>query len=277
MGASRRSLMGDLGIAAGGILLIALTFRGYELPVALKGTPGRSKFSPAEADRRLLAAQSRLKNDPNDFNVWGQMAIAYFEKGPDSYVDALNALEKARSLGATSDEFFYYAGVMYDALGLPDYAAHELAKYFRRHPHDYEARARLANAYFHGRRYDEALELYQQAIRHRPKDSTVWFNYAIVSKEKGNLDEAQAALSQTKVLAGVLPVGGLFQEGEIARLKGSEEKAIALYQQELAAYPDFMPAWTALEAAQRRAKQWKEARNTRQRIEELKKAKPSHF
>ena len=51
---------------------------------------------------------------------------------------SINALEKARSLGANSESLFYYAGVMYEALGLPDYAANELSKYLRHHPEDYE-------------------------------------------------------------------------------------------------------------------------------------------
>ena len=57
----------------------------------------------------------------------------------------MNALEKARSLGATSESLFYYAGVMYEALGLPDYAVNELSKYLRHYPDDYDTQMRLAN------------------------------------------------------------------------------------------------------------------------------------
>ncbi|MFA5974662.1 MAG: tetratricopeptide repeat protein [Elusimicrobiota bacterium] len=271
--ASRRPLVLDLSIVAVGMALIVLTFRSYEIPSAIKRNHKTSRLSASEANRRIEACKSRLQKNPDDFDVWTQMAIACYGKGPDSYVEALNALEKARSLGATSEELFYYAGLMYDALGLPAYAVNELTKYLRHHPQDYEAQAHLANAYFKEKRYDEALDLYKQSIRHRPKDMTAWFNYAVINKEKGNLDDAQAALEKAKTLAGVLPEGGLFQEGEIARLKGSDVNAMALYKQELASHAEFLPALEALEAAQRRANLWKEVKETRQRIAEVKKAK----
>ena len=48
-------------------------------------------------------------------------------------------------------------------------------------------------------------------------------------------------------------------------------KLISLsYQQELASHPQSLPALTALEAAQRRKNLWKDARETRKKIADLK-------
>ena len=76
--------------------------------------------------------------------------------------------------------------------------------------------------------------------------------------------------AKVKELTKALPEGGLYQEGEIQRLKGSDDQAIPLYLQELALHPQYLPALVALEAAQRRKSMWKEARETRQRIAALK-------
>ena len=54
------------------------------------------------------------------------------------------------------------------------------------------------------------------------------------------------------------------------RLKGSDDQAIALYQQEISLHPEYLPALSALEAAQRRKGLSKEARLTRNRISALK-------
>jgi hypothetical protein len=77
-------------------------------------------------------------------------------------------------------------------------------------------------------------------------------------------------LNKVKELAKDLPEGGYFQEGEIARLKGSDEQAITFYQQEITRYPQYLPALVALEAAERRKSMWKEARETRNKIAALK-------
>jgi len=91
-----------------------------------------------------------------------------------------------------------------------------------------------------------------------------------VSKEKGDWDGALACFNRVKGLVKQLPMGGFFQEGEIARLKGLDDQAIPLYQQEIAAYPQYLPALTALEAAERRKGLLKEARETRRKIAGLK-------
>ena len=79
-----------------------------------------------------------------------------------------------------------------------------------------------------------------------------------------------ACFNKAKEIAKQLPEGGYYQEGEIARLKSSDDQAIALYQQELSLHPQFLPALTALEAAQRRKGLLKEARATRSLIAALK-------
>jgi len=264
-----RSRLWDVSLIAGGVLLAGVTLRSYRSFEAPGGQPNQDRLSPREAEGTIRSAKSYLDSNPEDFNAWSRLAIAYYYKGPDSYADGINALEKARALGATSEAMFYYAGVMYEALGLPEYASNELSKYLRHYPDDYETQIRLANLLLEQKKTEDAYKLYQTLLKKWRSDATLWFNFAIVSKEKGDLDGALACLSKVKELVKQLPEGGLYQEGEIQRLKGSDDQAILLYLQELAAHPQYLPALTALEAVQRRKSMWKEARETRQRIAAL--------
>ncbi len=265
-----RSRLWDGTLIVGGIVLAGLTLKTYRVFDAPSGRPSDNRISSEEATSTISSAKSFLNSNPESFNAWSQLAIAYYYKGPDYYADGLNALEKARSLGATSETLFYYGGVMYEALGLPEYAMNELSKYLRHHPEDYETQIRLANLLAQQKRVDDAYKLYGKLSERWPHDATLWFNFGIVSKDKGDLDGALACFNKVLKLAKELPEGGLYQEGEVARLKGSDDQAISFYQQELKSHPRYLPALSALEAAQRRKSLWKEARETRQKIAEVK-------
>lgn len=268
-----RSLLWDVALVGGGILILGLTFRVY--PFLGPSFPKASKFSllKADADHQIQSAKAFLTTHPEDFNAYTTLSMAYYQKGPNYYVEAMNALEKARELGATQDSLFFYAGVMYDTLGLPEYAINELSKYLRHHPNDYEATVRLANLYFHQKRWEDAYRLYKQMVHERPKDPTVWFNYALVNKERGQWSLALSSLGQVRRIAGRLPDHGLWEEGEIYRLQGKEELAIPAYQQELTQHTDYLPALEALEAIARRKGDLKQAQSLHKRLQEL-KSKP---
>ncbi len=262
---------GEAAWVAGGLFLIGLTLHSYPaFEISSRVPNARPLYSPNEADRQIESAKSYLTGHPDDFNTYIALAMAYYAKGPDHYVEAMNALEKARALGATSEHLFFYAGTMYEALGLPDYAINELAKYLRHHPNDYETMIRLANLHFRQKHTDDAQALYKDALHLWPKDATAWFNYAIINKEKGNYPVALNCLDQVVKIAGRLPAGGLFEEGEIYRLKGDENKALQYYQQELAAQPGYIPALEATETIIRAKGDIKQARNIHKRIVELK-------
>ncbi len=120
------------------------------------------------------------------------------------------------------------------------------------------------------KKFDDAYKLYQKLSSRWSNDPTLWYNFGVVSKEKGDLDGALSCFNKVLQIAKQLPEGGFYEEGEIARLKGSDDQAISLYQQELTAHPQYLPALIALEAAQRRKSLWKDARDTRQKITNLK-------
>lgn len=262
-----KTIAWDSLLVLGGVALVAVTFHTYRY------------FSPIHttdqsAPNALLSdAKADFSGDPDDLDAWTQRAISEYQKGPDHYIEAMNALNRARKLGATDESLFYYAGVMYDALNLPDYAIDELQKFLRHNPDDYDASVRLANLYFKESKTAEAEALYRRALRHWPKDPTVWFNYAVVSKDLNHADEAVRALEQVKKLtSGQLPIGGYFVEGEIDRLKGDDDAAITAYQHETSLHNTYLPAFEALEQALKRKGRTAETKTVRKQINELKRA-----
>jgi len=273
-GAQRSRLIDGLVVAAG-VGLLSITFRQYRL----YSTPTLSTISQtlSETEARLQATttKSHLEAHPEDFNAWSRLAIAYFNLGPSSFAEGLNALDKARSLGATSAALFYYAGVMYDQLGLVDYAVNELEKFNRHQPGHYETQVRLGNLYVRQKNFEKAEAAYAQLMGGHPKDPTLWFNFAVICKERGQYDQALAALERLQGLLGHLPEGGEFQRGDILRLRGDEEGSIASYKSELVNFPRFLPALQALESLARKRNQWQEAREYKKRISEVKQTAPA--
>ncbi len=260
----------DASLIAGGVLLTAITLQSYRRYDSPEGKPTRYKLSLREAESTASSIRSHVETKPEDFNAWARLGIASYYRGPEHYAEGLNAIDKARSLGATSETLFYYAGVMYEALGLPEYAVNELSKYLHHYPDDFEIQVRLANLYSKQGKADEALKQYELLTGKWPKDPVLWFNYGVIAKEKGDLDRASACFANVRSLSSDLPEGEHFQEGEVARLKGLLDEALVLYQKEIELHPQFLPAWVALESVQRKKSLWKEAKVSRDQIAVLK-------
>ena len=192
----RRHRTGDGVLVVAALGLVFFTFREYRSFSPITGPVEISTgSSPIAAAAKIESTKSYLLAHPDDFNAWADLAIACYEKGPDAYAEGLNALDKARKLGATGDALFWYAGVMFQGMGLPDYAISELERYRRHYPDHRETRARLANLYLQEKRIDEAWALYQNLRNENPKDPVILYNYAVVAKAKGDWQAAYSALS----------------------------------------------------------------------------------
>src|ERR1700759_666921 len=97
------SVFGDSSFVIGGVFLAGLTLKAYRSFDAPAGTPNENRLSIQDADSIIASAKSYLNSNPEDFNAWSRLGIAYYYRGPDTYADGINALEKARALGATSE------------------------------------------------------------------------------------------------------------------------------------------------------------------------------
>ena len=218
----RRYRTGDFVLAAAGAALLLLTCREYRSFSAVSGPAESAHTSSLAAQARIQSNKAYLATHPDDFNAWADLAIACYQKGPDAYAEGLNALDHARKLGATGDSLFWYAGVMFQGLGLTDYAIPELERYLRHYPDHREARARLANLYAQDKRLDEAWAMYQQLREENPKDPAILFNYAMVAKEKGLWHEAADALKALHETGSSVPAEAAALEADVQKHNGGE-------------------------------------------------------
>jgi len=230
-------------IIIGGISLLTLgiTYRIYESSTYPRNP--REFISSGQADQRIRAAKERLNKDPDDLDGLRSLALAYYQKGPDYYVDALNALEKAQRLGIVDNHLFYYAGVMYESIGLTSYAIPEYQRFLRHYPNDYEVSLRLANAYFRERKLDAAIGQYTHIVKFWASDSTALLNRAIAYGEKREWDKALNDFMVLERKVGVnFPPQAYYQRALVWKQKNELAEAEKDLRKELARSPQYLPA-----------------------------------
>jgi tetratricopeptide (TPR) repeat protein len=200
--------------------------------------------SPEDLRERKAAALEALGKNPDDIAVWTDLAVANFQLGPDYYLapedasglkdlGALEALEKARDLGALDVRLFYYAGVMYEAKGLPDYAKPEYERFLRHRPGDLEVRLRLGNLYYRLGEPDKAAEQYKKVLEAKPLDPLVAFNLASVYQDQEKWSEGLEILDRVSAAGRRLPAGEHKLRGNLHRGAGQFAKALDHYRKDL--------------------------------------------
>lgn len=182
-------------LVAGGLGL-ALTF----LMLPRRGGPALlvspDQYDPPEIiERAVTDARERLKDHPDDLEAQVALAVAAFQKGREAYPAALNAIHRAWRLGATDHTLFFYAGTMYDALGLHTQAAEELEKFLRHEPRHEIANLRLGSVYYRLKRLEDATDRLETAYRTNPRNPVTLANLGRVYAERGLWDEAADKLS----------------------------------------------------------------------------------
>ncbi len=225
-------------------------FLAYRSPPPVPFPRQPSEFRSAAALETVeSAARAALDKRPDDIDALLQLVVAGFERGPDRYEEALKNLEKARDLGALDDRIFYYAGALYEAKGVPEFAAPEYEKFLRRHPDDLETRLRLGNLYYRLEELDKSAEAYRRVLAKKPGDTLVSFNLAFVLRDRKNWTEALEALKPFTEGGRALPTGGRKLLGDIYRGLEDPRRALDHYQAELVAGGDSPELAAAMAAA----------------------------
>ncbi len=182
-------------LVAGGLgLALALVVLARPGGPALLVTP--DQFDPPDMIERTLAdARERLKEHPDDLEAQVALAVAAFQKGRAAYPTALNAVHRAWRLGAADHALFFYAGTMYDALGLYPQASEEFEKFLRHEPRHEIANLRLGSVYYRQKRLEDATDRFETAYRTNPRNPVTLANLGRVYAERGLWDEAADKLS----------------------------------------------------------------------------------
>lgn len=193
---SRRA---GLGLAAmiglAGIWVVASRFRDRPaMPRRAEGAP-----PPPKLDAQIASAAAQLKDNSQDLAAMVRLGVLYFEKGKGSYVDAINTLEEARSLGALDARIFYCLGIMYQELGFYPFALEEYQRFLRNRPQDKEVRLLLAKLFYHEGRFRDAADEYERLKFLHSQDQVIEENLGLsLLKAK---EHARAAESFQKLKA----------------------------------------------------------------------------
>lgn len=145
---------------------------------------------------------------------------------------ALESLERARDVGVLDERLFYYAGVLYESQGLPDYAVAEYEKFLRHRSDDLETRLRLANTLYRIDEVDRSIEQYRLVLKSRPGDPLVSYNLATASRDKKNWADGLAALNPFLASGKAMPAGGHRLLGDLYLGSGDAAKALTEYEKE---------------------------------------------
>ncbi len=205
---------------------------------SLRAVP--ASLDAGRLDRRLARLDERIRNNPDDIQALLEVGIMRFQKGPASYIDAINDLETARSRGAADIRIFYYLGRMYQAVGLYDFALEEYRRLLNNRPDDFEVRMLAAKLLFASGKYPQAVREYDILSEVHKDNILVLENLALARWKNG-----QDPKPMLDKLGGLGPEAA-FRSRYIAGRMAFESKdyaaaapLLARAAAESAGYPDF--------------------------------------
>jgi tetratricopeptide (TPR) repeat protein len=176
---SKRALLGlAVALAAIAAILASGLLRGDEPPAGNDAAPVASVAGSGSSTDRLIASfQGRLKDDPEDFSAYVNLANAYLQKvretgDPSLYTKAEDLLDRAAKIEPHNPELLATRGIL--ALARHDFArALEFGeRALASNPQSARYYGIVGDAQIELGRYDEAIASYQKMIDHRPDFSS---------------------------------------------------------------------------------------------------------
>ncbi len=206
---------------------IVLLFGGLWFVLREKPLPRRHVDfpPPPQLTSQIASAQERLKVNPQDISALVELGTLLFEKGKDSYVEAIGDLEEARELGALDPRIFYCLGIMYQEEGLYPFALTEYQRFLRHYPEDKEIRLLAAKLYYRMGLFPEAVGEYERLKFNSPSDAIVEENLGLSLWGAKQLDRAGASFDQLKTYGGDFGRRAEFYKGQIALEAGKYQEA----------------------------------------------------
>ncbi|MBI4656395.1 MAG: hypothetical protein HY746_06585 [Elusimicrobia bacterium] len=148
-----------------------------------------------QADRRLEELRQIIENNPEDMEAFLESGLLKLKGGAAFYVDAIVDLERARELGSLDIKIFEHLGIMYQAVGLYEFAEKEYKRFLANNPDDFETRMSLAKLYYKSEKFKEAENEYEKIRQKRPNHLVVLENTALTRwKNRRNWEEIVSAM-----------------------------------------------------------------------------------
>ncbi|HAM39242.1 MAG TPA: hypothetical protein DCP53_07630 [Elusimicrobia bacterium] len=201
---------------------------------------------PEKLNKLIINTRSKIEKNPEDIISYIELGIAYYQKGIDSYTDAINYLRKAVKLGSMDIRTLFYLGIMYDELNLTEKAFNYYEKYLRNDPNDVYIRLRYGNLYFRLNRYESASEQYETIYAQEPKNQTAIINLALSYKARNMHDKALETFDEAQKLRPVLNSEVLVKIAELYYLKNDFVNAELYYKRVLKDKEESVIALTGL-------------------------------
>ncbi len=215
-------------LAAAAAVAIGLLFGGLWWSLRVKPLPrprAADAPPPPGLDEQLASAQERLKTDPQDIAALVQAGTVLFQKGKDSYIEAIGDLEEARDLGALDARIFYCLGIMYQEEGLFPFALTEYRRFLRHEPENKDIRMLAAKLEYRMGMFSDAVVDYDRLQFASPKDPVVEENLGLSLWGAKQTARAQASFEALKAYGGDFARRAEFYEGQLALEDGRYQDA----------------------------------------------------
>lgn len=220
--------------------------------IALKEEQNRSaqsyatqavELDPGNLEANMLLSEAYFRND--DFNAAYGQILAARNLGPVNaglfyltgkiayarrmYADAIEALQSARALGASTDELFRYLGLTYLALGNTDEAEKEFRLAIYKNRKNAKAWSGLAETYIKVKRWKEAGDAVEQSTLLDASDPETLLDGAAVSMGTGDLSGAVRALEALRTRPKYPPITDYYLGHAFLRMR-NDAQARAAFQ-----------------------------------------------
>ncbi|MHB0996241.1 MAG: tetratricopeptide repeat protein [Elusimicrobiales bacterium] len=214
-----RSYGAPLGMVLVVMLAALYLFAGRGVTVSPEFPRKASDFmQAARAERRLAELAKVLESSPEDIQALAEAGRLKFQLGAPRYIEAIADLERARALGHSDVRSFYYLGVMYQAVGLYDFAAQEYRRFLNNHPQDAEVRMLLAKLSYASGDYAGAAKEYDLLLKAGAGDPVLLENL-LLARWKNKQDHSDA-LARLRALG---PQGSFLGDYAEGRIKYEEK------------------------------------------------------
>jgi tetratricopeptide (TPR) repeat protein len=248
---SKRTLLGlAVALAAVAAILASGLLRGDEPPSGKDAAPVASVAGTDSSTDRLIAGfQRRLKDDPEDFSSYVNLANAYLQKvretgDPSMYAKAEDLLERAEKIEPHNPELFATRGIL--ALARHDFArALEFGeRALTLNPESARYYGIIGDAQIELGRYEEAIASYQKMIDLRP-DFSSYSRVAHARELYGDPEGAIQAMHDAVDAGAPVPENKAWAYVELGNLRfttGQLEEAAKDYDLATKTLPNYPPA-----------------------------------
>jgi tetratricopeptide (TPR) repeat protein len=248
---SKRALLGlAAALAAVVAILAAGLLRGDELPVGKDAATVTSVAGTGSSTDRLVAGfQRRLKDDPEDFSSYVDLANAYLQKvretgDPSLYAKAEDLLDRAGKIEPQNPELFATRGIL--SLARHDFArALEFGdRALALNPESARYYGIVGDAQIELGRYEEAIASYQKMIDHRP-DFSSYSRVAHARELYGDPEGAIQAMQDAVDAGAPVPENKAWAYVQLGNLRfttGQLEEAAKDYDLATKTLPNYPPA-----------------------------------